>query len=418
MKKILSIIVLSSLFTVTAAQQQPMQLIQCNDGQKIELSIEICNRFEILKTMMKDSVVDVLVDGIDIIPIIDCSRTTLENLINFTGLQGQADRSAFLRTLSQEQLITIVKGANYLDLNNETDAYTDLIEYALRCLNEEELKSLLFIIDANVYGIERWNVLDDGFLDYEATQKALKRMQLVANAYASVDFHNLASPYNLGFEKVTLLKEAGLWNFTISPLDLYNNPGTRHVFVSTSPLQSLNLQHYSINSLDGLDKIPGLSGITNLNLKSNKFKKLEATAFACLPQLEILNLSHNKITELDDKTFSVIPQLKTLSIEGNQLTTLNMDIFKELPQLEFCWFDNNLIERITYTTFYKNSNLISIRLTNNRLTSLNSDFFKRLPQLEVINLSDNPLTERALVQIKNDKPRVCRVFFNNDLLFS
>jgi hypothetical protein len=121
--------------------------------------------------------------------------------------------------------------------------------------------------------------------------------------------------------------------YTISIADLYalnllniaQITTYRHFFVTKKKL----------TSLEGLNQIPNISTIFNLDLEGNKLTTLDVKDLRCLSELIILNVMHNPITSINLKIFKYLPALKHLFLGHTQLSTSDKETIKKaLPHVE------------------------------------------------------------------------------------
>jgi len=85
----------------------------------------------------------------------------------------------------------------------------------------------------------------------------------------------------------------------------------------------------------GLTKVPtGIpSATTYLNLGNNRIKKIEASDFRNLNNLQHLYLDSNDITQIDPEAFRGLSRLTTLQLMNNGLITVSQRLFDHTPSL-------------------------------------------------------------------------------------
>lgn len=151
--------------------------------------------------------------------------------------------------------------------------------------------------------------------------------------------------------------------------DLIN---THRVPKFTKENRSLTLNLSNIDSLQGLENIPGIETVESLNLSKTRLLELPSDAFTCCPELGELNISDNPyLSKIASRAISGLKSMYRLSIAGNpQLTELPADIFEGL--------------KIVYIINLKNNNLTDVKP---------GTFNKNLHYLQAIVLTGNPLTQ-------------------------
>ncbi len=187
MKKVLLSILIISSFSAVSAAEQNSATIRFSDGigQGMIIPKRMCNVFIVLRNLFAD--VGGRVEDLFAVP---CTIRTFVNLAHLYDMQETPYRDSFLQehASTAQQLISFVKAANSLDLDNSTGAYTDLIRYALRTLTVQQLADLMPIND------EETGKRDNFYFDPEATERALQDMTVLS----------------LGGQKAMILYEAGL----------------------------------------------------------------------------------------------------------------------------------------------------------------------------------------------------------------
>lgn len=106
----------------------------------------------------------------------------------------------------------------------------------------------------------------------------------------------------------------------------------------------LDLSHKNLTSLDGLQNIPNIESIHNLNLSHNNLTQIPDNIFNKLKNVKVLNLSHNKLIKLPNKIFDNLIKLEIINISENQLTSLSENIFLKLKELTSIDLLNNYLD--------------------------------------------------------------------------
>ncbi len=426
---LLSILCFSSFLTVTAAEQVPVHYLNFNDAvDPLEITTEQAYKF----TLLKDIIESLGKDNQDPIPFVPndyLTRESFERLVAFTNQEEQAGRDVFLNHLTSGQLISFVKIANFFDISNETDAYTNLVEYVLHRLNEAELKSLFFIATADENGAIHYTPLENSFLDYEATQKALKKIKCTLAQDAKSNM--------ITSKKIKLLQELGLWHLSIQ--DIYDNEATK-ILVTKMNHDSeghaiLRLSCLSLTSLEGFEHTPFKDAVTidlsynllttlhhdvfgkpsskpkRLRLDHNQLTTITRDTFSSLRSLYMISLDHNQLVTITSDTFSNVPRLSELTLSNNLITTITKDTFSNLPSLRELFLKNNRIDRLTADAFDNLPDLYHLDMKNNQLTSLDPLTFANTPRLFTVYLENNNFSDEQKEIVRQNVPRDCKVQF-------
>ncbi len=335
------------------------------------------------------------------------SRHNFENLIAYLNIDSLEVihhmgidnlRRSFLSHCSPDEFVGLIQTMDALLLDVE-ERY-EIIEFALKKLNFESFKQL----------IERHLLHGSS----ETISIILKEMQLAALGADEIAKRDLAHPTHLGAEKVTLLKENGLWNVEISIEDLYNNAATRDL-LNPYPFNKLNLSNRFITNLNGSHLIPDSNRIRFFLLNNNQLTYIAPAAFTSMPTLQMLYLDHNHLTAIDSTVFNSTPLLLFLSLDNNQLTnldpalfantphlryldlginkltTINPNMLSQLPLLKSLCLSNNQITELAPTAFSNKPELKNLWLDSNRIAEIKRGTFDNLPRLEKLSLFGNPL---------------------------
>ena len=135
----------------------------------------------------------------------------------------------------------------------------------------------------------------------------------------------------------------------------------------------LSLKTFSLRSLAGIEKVPDLTSVENLNL------------------------SGNYLTHIDEALIKRLTNLTRIDFAHNNLLAVNLDAFAELPSLQSLDFYCNQIEEISCNVPFKNTGLGSINFAFNQIKNLDPKIFTRF-QARSIDLSNNPLKNRQEIR--------------------
>ena len=154
---------------------------------------------------------------------------------------------------------------------------------------------------------------------------------------------------------------------------------------------TLDLSFLKINDLTGIQDIPGLAEITEINLGSNNLTNLQPNTFNGLNSLQKLNLRFNHLTTLLDNTFNGLNNLQELNLECNQLTTLQDHAFNGLNSLRILELHCNKLTTLQASLFNGLHSLETLLLYLNQLADLKDDTFQGLNNLQWLSLARNKL---------------------------
>ena len=109
---------------------------------------------------------------------------------------------------------------------------------------------------------------------------------------------------------------------------------------------SLDLDKLQLADLDGLQDIPGINNIKNLELNNNKLTRLPDFSLQGLNNLERLIIIGNELKELSESCLHGLKKLKVLSIGYNPQMEIPATAFEGLTNLRVLQLVNNQLSRI------------------------------------------------------------------------
>lgn len=156
---------------------------------------------------------------------------------------------------------------------------------------------------------------------------------------------------------------------------------------------SLDLDKLQLADLDGLQDIPGINNVTNLELNFNKLTRLPDFSLQGLNNLERLTIIGNELKELSESCLHGLKKLELLSIGGNPQMEIPATAFEGLTNLRILQLVNNQLSELPATLFHGLNNLEILTLYGNQLPYLPAGLFKGLNNLKSLTLSRCQLTE-------------------------
>ncbi len=153
----------------------------------------------------------------------------------------------------------------------------------------------------------------------------------------------------------------------------------------------LDLKYLKINSLQGLQDIPNIAKISELNLAFNRMNTIPPNAFAGLQNLTDLDLPGNQISTIQENAFKGLNNLQWLNLGGNQISTVLTYIFEGLSNLKTLWITNNKISYLPAKAFGKLNNLKWLKLSQNQINRISINAFVGLQNLTDLDLSENQI---------------------------
>ncbi|EFO25703.1 leucine Rich Repeat family protein [Loa loa] len=209
---------------------------------------------------------------------------------------------------------------------------------------------------------------------------------------------------------------------------------------------SLDRDTFGVNNVHKLDlaynelkKIPHhafssiQNSLTNLNLRGNRIRSINANDFDGMENLTELVLADNHIETIEEAAFSKMQKLIKLDISHNPITSWNPHAFRDLSNameildlantglfslpkiynhgLRLLNISNNKIHELNAAHLINNRKLVTFDISYNNFKELDSEMFAELVELKHLNVTGNPVikvTDRHLRNLYNlETLRLC-----------
>jgi hypothetical protein len=103
----------------------------------------------------------------------------------------------------------------------------------------------------------------------------------------------------------------------------------------------LDLGGMHIDSLKGLEDIPGIESVTRLYLDNNNIHTIESGDFTAAIKLRALGLSNNSLSRVEPNAFAGLKNLKVLNLSDNDIESIPQDGLNGMTGLRFLGISNN-----------------------------------------------------------------------------
>jgi Leucine-rich repeat (LRR) protein len=184
--------------------------------------------------------------------------------------------------------------------------------------------------------------------------------------------------------------------FYFDMIDYKINAFEEGLFCGGVLLQSIDLSGNQIDMIDmsmfKCEHVPNkcLGLLREVDLTRNSIARIWPNGFIGLGVgLKKLWLSSNKIKKIEATTFEPINQLEELYLRSNEIKLVKIDYFKELTKLQILDLSFNKIKEIEKDSFKDLKELKEISLQYNELEQIDSELFRGLENLETIYLHYN-----------------------------
>lgn len=404
--------IISSLLTVTLAQQQPF--LNCSyflDGGTYACELTInnadgLNNFTEIGGIHLDGYTnadtELLYRSGDSastnVPSIICG--TFPNLIRmqlyFIGLT-EIDDTAFAGCSRLNEL-----GLSSNRIRSvSASALVDLVRLTYINLNDNSLATL----PENVFAMQQnLSTLDMSLNPFEnipvSLFRPLENLQILFLSYANLDaINNQWFTTNLRLNSLTMASN----RISVSA----------DSFVGLEGLRTLDLAYNTIDDIPSQAFAP-LQNLQHLYLTGNNFTELQADSFPDLRSLETLDIRENPIAVVNNGAFRGLGNLNVLTMSNCRLQQLHSNSFEGLGNLTLLSLDFNRIEELPPSVFVPLPNLSYFGLWYNRLKTLRRNSFGSLSSLQILDLEGNVVNglERAII---DDAVNLDSLFFNGNL---
>lgn len=258
--------------------------------------------------------------------------------------------------------------------NSSQLQYLDLSMNKLERLGERTFEGLA--------RIELMNLDSNHLSELPDTLFERSRLQMLENIILS----------NNRFETAPL-KSLQRQYFFVSFVDLSHNlireiPTDDSIMVN---IKKLDLSYNPLNEDAVANILSEPKTVRELNLAGTGIKRITSLE---TPFLQSLNLSHNKLSSVDDKIFERATLLETLDLSSNKLNNLKALslIWPKLPSLQVLDVSNNSFEIIAQGDFDNLEMLRSLSIDSlEKCSRIERNAFKNLPNLSKLKAYDFPI---------------------------
>lgn len=159
----------------------------------------------------------------------------------------------------------------------------------------------------------------------------------------------------------------------------------------SSELQVLDLSNNVISEIRGHEMMRARQqNLHKLYLRNSTIESLHRDSFRNLTILIELDLSSNKLKRLDPGLFDDLKKLRVIMLNSNQIERIENNLFQNLKFLTKVELNSNQIYRIAQHSFTNVPVLSQIELDFNRLQILRKESFVNLEKLTSLSLTHNP----------------------------
>ena len=163
----------------------------------------------------------------------------------------------------------------------------------------------------------------------------------------------------------------------------------------------VDLASLKINSLYGLNRLPNIDKLRQINLGHNQIKEIP-TNWQGFDRLEQINLNNNQIREIP-ANWQGLNQLRTLALSNNQIKKIPIN-WQGLNELRWILLDHNQITEIP-RSWHGIDQLWWLNLSFNKIREVPT-VLQGLNRLSSLDLSANQINEVNKTMIRNALPNV------------
>ncbi|XP_078365430.1 uncharacterized protein LOC144649736 isoform X1 [Oculina patagonica] len=354
-------------------------------------------------------------------------------LKNLTSMKLAENKIRYLESGSFEHLsslefldlgynqIRYLKPTNFQDLAKLRTLH---LEYNnITSISDSCFKTLIGLKNLDLKGNRLKNISSETFRGL----KKLRYLYLEDNNIRFVEpgvFQDLGSLTALHLERNNISELAnGTFRGLNALTKLYlTDNRIRHIapwaFMDVKTLNSLFLDGNNISEINNYT-LEGLQYKTmEISLENNCIKTLAPGTFDIFGKSRLfryLSIAGNKLETLENKTFSGLRYLIDLHLENNNIQVIDVTAFYRMTSIITIKLNGNRLRNITNGTFYYRRTLRTLILSDNNISSLPDGVFARLKSLRTLNLTNNPLQYihtghfRGLSRLQNLQMEFCGI---------
>lgn len=151
----------------------------------------------------------------------------------------------------------------------------------------------------------------------------------------------------------------------------------------------LRILDVSYCNLEGID-LSGLPALTELRLRGNLLRRVDASTFANNTLLELLDLSENVLSVIGNEAFNTLKRLKQLNLAYNDIAYLDRNLIRGNDVLMELNLSRNILQK--FTKIVSNS-VRQINMSWCEINSIDSTALSGLSVIQRLDLSNNFISD-------------------------
>ncbi|XP_016930587.3 insulin-like growth factor-binding protein complex acid labile subunit [Drosophila suzukii] len=267
----------------------------------------------------------------------------------------------------------------------------------------------------------------------------LERLNLANNKLAQIAALPSRTLRDLDLSNCSIREVSGFFLEALQNLEALNlsrNTQLQFDTLSEDPILTYVLRKLDVSycNLDSIE-LSGLPQLTEIRLRGNLLRVVDATTFANNTMLEILDISQNVLRLIGQDAFANLKRLKSLNLAFNEIARLDRNFIRNNDVLVDLNLSRNVLQKLTkivsnsvrtinmswceiasiestalsslsviqkldlsnnlisdMPTFMRSETLQQLNLANCRLTTVRNNTFREFPELADLHLNGNRLT--------------------------
>ncbi|XP_017079274.1 uncharacterized protein LOC108113241 [Drosophila eugracilis] len=156
--------------------------------------------------------------------------------------------------------------------------------------------------------------------------------------------------------------------------------------ILTYMLRKLDVSYCNLDSIE----LSGLPQLTEVRLRGNLLRVVDASTFANNTMLEILDLSENVLRLLGQDAFASLKRLKVLNLAFNEIARLDRNFIRNNDVLVELNLSRNVLQKLTKIV---SNSVRTINMSWCEITSIESTALSSLSAIQKLDLSNNLISD-------------------------
>jgi len=222
----------------------------------------------------------------------------------------------------------------------------------------------------------------------------LERLNLANNKLAQIAALPSRTLRDLDLSNCSIREVSGFFLEALQNLEALNlsrNTQLQFDTLSEDPILTYVLRKLDVSycNLDSIE-LSGLPQLTEIRLRGNLLRVVDATTFANNTMLEILDLSQNVLRLIGQDAFANLKRLKSLNLAFNEIARLDRNFIRNNDVLVDLNLSRNVLQKLTKIV---SNSVRTINMSWCEIASIESTALSSLSVIQKLDLSNNLISD-------------------------